>query len=131
MSQMIPINFLGIEEGRFEKKCNRELQKLHDALLDHCQEYGQDNGPKATLTIKIELQASKDVSNAFAINTDFSRKEPGCPKESTMAILSETQEGQLALFMPASGTNDDAEQTRLATKDGREIDPVTGEAAAE
>lgn len=120
----------GIEEGRLLIDANAELLKVQEALLKHVRRYGaaETAGASAKLTMTVELKSVKDSDDAFTITTKLASKIPGRPDTTTLAIKSDSQTGGETLFMRPSGTTaDDPAQGRLATGDGRTIDPVTGE----
>lgn len=126
-----PLTLDLIEEGRFMEHANEDLSKLMHALTEHVKKYGRDLsiGTKAQLNIKVVLKfEGRDVSD-FSVLTTTELKLPGRPAEVTVAVAATEQTGEETLFVRNSGSaHDNPKQARLATDDGRAIDPKTGKA---
>ena len=125
-----PISFDLIEEGRLASSVNESLQDATKKLLAHVGKYGPAHtaGAKAEVTVKITVQFEGEGAD-YTVKGALSTKLPGRPSVVTRAIQEVEQTGEETLFVRASGSSDDSpRQGRLATDDGRGIDPATGKA---
>ena len=127
--KMVPLKFDLIEEGRFKDSVDTALAKAMSELLQHVRKHGPETTvkSKAELNIKITLCFDGAEETDYSVKAAVSMKIPGPPVHVTKAIHEVEQTGEETLFVRASGSSDDSpRQMRLATDDGRGIDPKTG-----
>lgn len=127
--QYAPLTLSLIEEGRFLEHADEDLSKLMHALAEHVKKYGKDLaiGAKAELGIKITLKFEGRDLTDYSVKTVTNLKLPGRPAEVTIAVAATEQTGEETLFVRNSGSGKDTpHQAKLATEDGRTIDPSTG-----
>lgn len=121
-----------IDEGRFLIDMDADLKGAILALMKHVKAHGIEatKGAKAEVTAKIAIRFDGLDESDFSIRTALKVAVPGRPPHATKAVA-EYQKGEEGLFVRASGSTDDMDprQMRLATKDGRVIDPESGRAA--
>jgi hypothetical protein len=124
------LQFSLIDEGRFERECDEELQSLMKQLIQYKRKYGKDKaeGAKAVLTVKVSLQFDGRDDADFSIKGTISKQTPARPPSLTVAVEGDEQDGEPTLFVRASGSTDDTpRQSVLSTKDGRVVDLKSGE----
>lgn len=128
MRQNVPLELGLIDEGRFLKCVETDLQDAQRALIEHCERYG-DRAKKATaeVTIKIKFSATED-EGFFGITATSDLKKPGRPAVATLGV-SDYNDGEPSLFVKASGSDREPRQAKFLTEDGRKIDVNTGEVA--
>lgn len=128
-TQFVPLTVDLIDEGEFQDDFNAELKSLQIALAKFRRQWGEKSkGAKAVLAVKITLSVESHDDGAYAIKTSIESKIPKRPDTVSLAIEGQDQNDSLALFVRTSGSDrDDPRQSKLATRDGRTIDPVTGE----
>lgn len=126
-----PITINLIEEGRLVASLDEELARVTRALIGHVKKYGKDAAKKAraelALKIVVRFEGGEDASD-YSVSAAISGKLPGRPVHATLALHEQEQTGEDTLFVRASGSSTDSpRQMRIATDDGRAVDPVTGE----
>jgi hypothetical protein len=125
-----PISFDLIEEGRLAASLDEEIHRASRELLKHVQKYGPDatKKSKAEVTLKITLSPENAADGSYSIVGAINSKIPGRPAHATLAIHEQEQTGEETLFVRASGSDSTTpRQMKLATDDGKAIDPNTGE----
>lgn len=127
-----PLSFGLIEEGRLAESLDAEIARAARSLLDHVRRYGEEatTKSKAEVSLKITLSPQSAGDGAYSVRGQITSKLPGRPIHETLAIHETEQEtGEETLFVRASGSDADTpRQMKLATQDGRAIDPTSGEA---
>lgn len=129
-SRFKPLSFDLIEEGRLKEALDQELTRTSKALLDHVRKYGVEatEKSKAEVTLKIQFGSKSASDGAYSVRGSITSKLPGRPVHETLAIHETEQTGEESLFVRASGSDSaPPRQLKLATEDGRAIDPRTGE----
>lgn len=125
-----PLTFDLIEEGRLKESLDEEIARASRALLLHVKKYGEESTAKskAEVTLKITFAPQSASDGAYSVRGAISSKLPGRPIHETLAIHETEQTGEESLFVRSSGSdNTTPRQMKLATEDGRGIDPRTGE----
>jgi hypothetical protein len=122
-----------IEQGQFLKDADVLLRELQDKLYTYCRLHGDKatKNAKGKLTLEVALvcEKSQNPDFLFTIRATSKISLPGAPPSVSMAIAGEDQDERGALFVRASGsTEDHPSQGVLHTKDGRKVNPDTGEA---
>jgi hypothetical protein len=129
-SKFKPVTLELVDEGRFKKDIDEEIQKATKALIAFKNKYGTEKAAKATAKVSITLTfqfEGRDDSD-FSIKGEIKQTVPSKPACVTVAMENETEGGENALFVRASGsTADSPRQAVLATKDGAVVDINTGE----
>ena len=131
--RLVPVRFNLIEEGRLAESLDKAISDATQKLLWHVKEYGHEVTikSKASVDLKITVQFDGAEIDDFSIKAAIKTTLPGRPIHVTKAIHTEEQTGEEFLFIRASGSSTDTpRQGRLATDDGRAVDPVSGEAVA-
>lgn len=120
-----------VDEGRFMRNVNADLEELQAKLIEHVKQYGKDatKGAKAKLQIEVSLSFEGRDETDYSIKATTKRVLPGRPACVTVGIADEKDDGAPALFVRQSGsTGDSPKQRVLATQDGRTVDIETGKA---
>lgn len=132
--KLVPLTVEGIEEGRFIVHANEDLDKVMKSLAEHVKKYGKEiaTGSKAELAIKITIKyEGRDLSD-YSVKSTTALKLPGRPAEVTVAVADKDQCGEDTLFVRPSGSSGETpHQRKLATDDGKTIDPKSGKAKGE
>ena len=125
----VPLSVMLIDEGEFLGDLDLELQDLQEAVAKFRRVYGEKaKGAKAKLTIDIEIAIEDVDDDAYSVKTSMKATHPKRPASVSIAMGGETDDGKLALFVRKSGSDKTSpKQGKLATRDGRTIDPVSGE----
>lgn len=128
-TNFVPLSSRLIDEGEFIEDLDEELGNLQQTLAKYRRKYGDKAlKAKAKLVVEIELQISSVEDQYYSVKTSMKTTEPRKPSSVSLAMEGETQDHKLALFVRASGSDDtDPRQTKFTTRDGRPIDPTTGE----
>ena len=129
-TQFVPLTGQLVDEGLFLQDLNMELAELQNAIVQFCEAHG-DRAEKAVavLEIKIALKVENPDDKAFSVKTTMKSKMPTRPASVSMAMGGSNDDGKMALFVRASGSDESyPKQMKLATHDGRVIDPETGKA---
>lgn len=123
----VPLQISKIDEGRFLKLLDGDLEKAVSELMEFVRLYPEHaEGAKAAVTAKVSLAC--ESSEAYSVKTQVKIDVPGRPANVTMAIHEITQSGEEFLTVKPSGSDhNDPRQGKLCTDDGRGIDPETGQ----
>ncbi len=125
---MLPLTAELIDEGEMLEELDIELSKAQRLIEAFRKRWG-DAALKAgvQLDLKIKFVCVDTNEGMYRTEWDMQIKRPKRPKSVSTAIASEDDLGNAALFVRSSGSDDgDPRQMKLATRDGRTIDPVTG-----
>lgn len=125
-----PLTFALIEEGRLSLSLDEAIVKVRTELLAHVAKYGPEatKKSKGEVTLKIAISPENAADGSYEVVGAITTKVPGRPAYATLAIASVDQDGEETLFVRAAGsTIDPPRQMKLATEDGRGIDPETNE----
>lgn len=127
-----PLTVELIEEGNFVEHVNEELTKVSNALLSHVAKFGVagTKGAKAKLVVTITLEHEGTSDGDYEIETKFKAETPARPKQTTRAVHeADEKTGEELLMVRASGSDESSpRQLKLATLDGRAVDPDTHKA---
>lgn len=125
----VPLRSRLIDEGEFMTDLDLELIDLQTAVLAFCKQHGEKaKDAKGKLVVEIEVKCENTDDNVFSIKTSMKATHPKRPASVSMAMGGTDDDGKLALFVRKSGSDDDhPRQLKLSTKNGRVIDPKTGE----
>lgn len=128
-TRFIPVTLDLIDEGEFVEGINAELEKATQAITAYCREHGDKaHKAKAKLKIEIEMCVVNAADGAYSIKNTIKTEHPGRPSSVSLAVGGEDERGQGTLFVRGSGSDQHhPRQAKLATRDGRVIDPVSGE----
>lgn len=130
MARFKPLELVLIEEGRFADEINAALARLQAAMVRYVKTHGVEKAAKAKAKLQIGVTLQFEGPNAedFSVKGELRESVPSRPAVVTRAVADETDTGEPALFVRASGsTKDDPRQGVLATEDGRVVDTATGE----
>lgn len=125
-----PLTFNLLEEGRTEADFNRKFLELQRKLCAYVQEHGDEasKGAKGSITMTVEIKAEDPSNSLFHVKVAMSTKAPDRPTKTTVAFVSDDDDGAPSLFVRRSGsTMTPPQQMVLATEDGRVVDPESGE----
>lgn len=125
-----PMTLAHVEEGHCLKDFENYFAGLQERLELFVAKYGAravKAKAKITLTLTVEVSAVEEHETSYKVLSDISTKEPGRPQRMTMALSGESETGRPALVCRASGSSPgNPRQLKMATEDGRAIDPETG-----
>jgi hypothetical protein len=134
-TKFVPLSTKLIDEGEFIRELDSELAELQAAHMRFVKKYG-GAAWKSTSKLIIELAIKCETVNedsddhAFSVRASMKATTPKRPASLSMAMSGETATGEPCLFVRAAGSDtSDPKQGKMFTRDGRLIDPVTGEAA--
>lgn len=130
MKKFQPLKFVLIEEGRLASSLDDAIARAAKELLDHIKRYGVEatEKSKSEVTLKITLSPENATDGSYRIVGGITSKIPGRPAYATLAIHETEQTGEETLFVRSSGSDSvTPRQFKLATDDGKAIDPNTGE----
>jgi hypothetical protein len=129
MPKFIPLEFDGVDEGRFKGSVNLALAEVQNDLIKFVKKHKEKaKGAKAGVIINITLAKEDKGDGIFSIKATVQQKRPAVPASLTMAMETEKDDGESALFVRASGSgHDDPKQAVLCTQDGRTVDPASGQ----
>lgn len=135
-TKFVPLTTKLIDEGDFLKELDAELAELQASHLKFARKYGESalkSVSKLVIELAIKCETATDPdNNAFSVKTTMKATTPKRPASLSMAMSGETATGEPCLFVRASGGDvSHPKQGKLFTRDGREIDPETGEAIEE
>lgn len=127
-TKFVPLSARLIDEGTFLDDLDAELGDLQEAVAKFRRMYGSSSkGAKAKLTVEIELKVEDTDDDAYSVKTSMKATHPKRPASVSIAMGGETDDGKMALFVRASGSDhSDPRQGKLSTQDGRVIDPESG-----
>lgn len=131
MPGFVALTLEGIEEGRFLRNANFDFAEVMRKLVTHVEKYGPEkaDGAQAELTIKIKVKFEGRGANDYSVKATTAQKLPGRPAFATIAMSADEQDGQKTLWVREAGSSaDHPRQQKLATDDGRDIDPKSGKA---
>lgn len=129
-TQFVPLTLELIDEGTFLADVNEEVADVQDQMAKFRKQYGPKSAKaKGKLTIELEFSVEGDgEEDAFAVKSSIKTSLPKKPASVSLAMGGETEDGKLALFVRTSGSDKThPQQLKLATQDGKAIDPDTGE----
>lgn len=114
-----------IDEGEFVAAMDEVLGEVMAGLVAYRKKHGdRAKKAKATVTAKIELVCTDPENGAYVINWKMDQSLPKRPTQSSFAVEGDAD----TLFVRNSGSDDShPSQMKFATKDGRGIDPETGQ----
>ncbi|MCC7334413.1 MAG: hypothetical protein IT422_04935 [Pirellulaceae bacterium] len=127
-TQFVPLTGQLVDEGVFLQDLNMELADLQDRIVKYVEQFG-DNALKAVakLDIQVALKVENTDDKAFSVKTTIKTTMPKRPASVSMAMGGVDDGGKMALFVRSSGSDEvHPRQMKLATRDGRVIDPETG-----
>jgi hypothetical protein len=126
-----PLDLGLIDEGRFLEDANKDLAQAQQELARFVEEHGEAaKKSKAVVTLKVTLQCErgKPENEAYSVKAESKLTIPARLPSVTLALRGEDEADEPCLFVRRSGsTSDTPKQKVLATKDGRTVDPETGE----
>lgn len=119
-----------IEEGRLLDNINDEINDATKALIAHVRAHGPEATAKAKAEVCVKITIQKDgvEPTDYSLKGTITSKRPGRPSNVTRAMHEDEIDGEgLVLFVNIAGSSkDNPRQQKLATDDGRMIDPETG-----
>lgn len=124
-----PLTLAMISEGTFLGQVDDDLRELQRALVLYVTEHdARAAGAKAELTLKVTF-AWDAKTDHFGVKATAKKTMPSRPAAVSSVFPMEDEDGTPALFARSSGSDAHPEprQRKLATDDGRAIDPATGE----
>lgn len=126
-SRFIPLELDLIDEGLFVEQANLDLRALQETILEYNKKHGdRAKNAKAKLTLEITLRCENPDDELFSVKAQIKKSLPARPPSTSLAMASEDEKGA-CLFVRVSGSdNVTPAQGKLATQDGRTIDPETG-----
>lgn len=130
MRFMQPLALGLIDEGGVLTDFDRDLADIQAQLIRFVREHGPDRakGAKAKLSLDITLCFDGADATDYSVKATSKKSVPGRPATLSKAVSDALQTGEPSLFVRASGsTTDPPEQRVLTTRDGRRVDPDTGE----
>jgi hypothetical protein len=127
--KMVPMTSELIDEGEMLEALNEEMTRAQRSIEMYRKKWGEEAG-KAAIQVELKIKfVLLDTTEGF-YRTEWSldTKRPKRPKSKSTAIASEDESGNPALFVRSSGSEseDDPRQLKLATRDGRVVNPDTG-----
>lgn len=127
-TQFVPLNAGLIDEGQFLQDLNLELKELQESICKFRRQYGEKaKGAKAKLTVEIGIEIEDVDDDAYSVKTTMKATHPKRPASLSIAMGGSDDDGKMALFVRRSGSDDEhPRQMKLATRDGRIVDPETG-----
>ncbi|GAA5510022.1 hypothetical protein [Novipirellula caenicola] len=128
--QFVPLSTKLIDEGEFVDELDEAITETMKGLVAFRRRHGdRSHKAKATITAKIEMVVTDVENGAYQINWKLDQSLPKRPAQSSFAVEGGTEDNSDALFVRTSGSdNSHPDQMKFATRDGRTIDPETGEA---
>ena len=120
-----------IDEGRFVARVEEALLRAQSELLLHVKDHGPERTKGAKAKVKMEVAFAFDgaADDDYSVKGTIRLDLPADPPVVCKGLPDVTENGIPALFVRASGaTNEDPRQGRLTTRDGRVVDPESGEA---
>lgn len=129
--QFVPLSAKLIDEGEFVGTLDEVLSEVMKNLVKYRKTHG-DRAHKAKATVKatIEMIVTDTENGAYQINWKLDQSLPKRPTQSSFAVEGGMQDDQDALFVRTSGSDDShPPQMKFATRDGRNVDPETGQAS--
>jgi len=130
MAQMKMLTIELIEEGRLLQDVDEALGEIQCGLIEYRKRWGDAAAEKAkgTVTLKLTVCCDDPKNDLYSVKGEVQVSVPKRPARTTVALEDKEQDGTPALFARASGTTEDAPgQKVLCTRDGRTVDPDTGE----
>jgi hypothetical protein len=128
----VPLGLDGIDEGLFVARVANAFAKIQADVIDYTKLHGEAAvGAKAKFQIEITLGVEDPVADdQISIVSQIKSTMPHAPASASKAVAGQTDNGEGALFVRASGSSAASPaQGVLATQDGRLIDQDTGRAA--
>lgn len=127
-TKFAPLTLELIDEGEFLKQANQELVRIQGELRRYRAQHG-DRAVKAKAKLVMEVNLQCELSDdTYSVKSLSKTTLPSLPPTVTMAMGGETQDEKDCLFVRKSGsTPDTPKQGVLTTKDGRTVNPETGE----
>jgi hypothetical protein len=129
-AKFVPLTMDLISEGEFLQDAEADFGDLQRNLIGFCRQY-RDKAEKAsaTLTLKLTLRVEDVDSELFSIRAETTVKRPARPANVSAAMAADDVDDRPLLHVRAAGSDaTHPRQGKFATRDGRTIDPVTGEA---
>lgn len=128
-TRLVPLTADLIDEGQFLQDINEDLRELQEKMAMFRRTYGSASaGAKGKLVIELEFKIENVDDDAYSLKSLIKTTHPKRPANVSLALGGEGDDGKLALFVRQSGSDSDSpEQMKLATRDGRTIDPATGQ----
>lgn len=129
-TKFVPLDPTLIDEGMFLEDLAAELTALQEALALFRKQYG-DKAEKAVakLTVEIALKVENcEDEGAYSVKTTMKTTQPKRPASVSIAIGGVDDSGKQTLFVRRAGSDGNhPKQMKLATRNGRVVDPETGE----
>ncbi len=127
-TKFVPLTADLIDEGQFLNDLDQELAEVQQAISVFRKAYGEKaKDAKAKLTIEIEVKVENVDENFYSIKTTMKATHPKRPASVSIAMGGADDDGKMALFVRQSGSDDEhPKQLKLATRNGRVVDPETG-----
>jgi hypothetical protein len=119
-----------VDEGRLLKDLNGTIKEGMRKLIEFKRNHGKDKakGSKAVITLTLSMQFDGQDEHDFSVKGAIAQKLPSRPSSVSKAMETEGDDGELTLFVRASGSTEDHPlQGVLTTKEGAVVDPKTGE----
>lgn len=127
--KMQPMTSELIDEGEMLEALNEEMICAQRSIEAYRKKWGE-NALKAGIQVELKIKfVCLDAENGmYRTEWLLDTKRPKRPKSTSTAIAAEDDAGNPALFVRSSGSDgdDDPRQLKLATRDGRVVNPETG-----
>ena len=105
--KFVPLKIGLIDEGRFEERVNREIEKLTRQLTEFAREHKDaSKGAKAELNVKITFSVDNPADGGYGIKTQTKSTMPPVPEVVTTAISGEGEDGHEVLLVRESGSDE-------------------------
>lgn len=127
--KFVPLSFALVDEGELARDVDEALADTSRELFAHRRRYGVEATAKAKaeVTIKVTIQAGVEDAD-YSIKGSISKKVPGRPARTSIALQDRDDQHQETLFVRATGSDESSpRQGKLVTDRGEVIDQVTGE----
>ena len=130
--KMQPMTSELVDEGEMLEALNEDMIRAQRAIEAYRKKWGSE-AQKAAIEVQLKVRfICLDADDGmYRVEWSLDTKRPKRPKQTSAAIAAEDESGNPALFVRSSGSDgdEDPRQLKLATRDGRVVDPVTGKAA--
>ena len=130
IKKFVPLDIGLIDEGQLVADAADEFAALQSDLIAYKEKHGEKaEGAKAKFSLEITLSLDPPIGDdQVGIVSQIKRVMPARPSTSSRAYVDQTDNGQGALFVRASGSSAAAaKQAALCTQAGETIDLESGE----